>query len=118
MIGLYRARQVGAVVVRSFAHIVLAWLLLLGLCASNSAMAQVAWTSLSVSPTSGTLAAMNGTMDVVANGSVHASFGDAVTTVAEPNKVVPVASKASGLGKQFSYSFAPYSVTVLVLSTK
>jgi alpha-N-arabinofuranosidase len=39
-------------------------------------------------------------------------------TIAEPNKVVPVTSKASGLGKQFSYSFAPYSVTVLVLSAK
>jgi alpha-N-arabinofuranosidase len=39
-------------------------------------------------------------------------------TIAEPNKVVPVTSKASGLGKRFSYSFAPYSVTVLVLSTK
>jgi alpha-N-arabinofuranosidase len=39
-------------------------------------------------------------------------------TIAEPTKVVPVTSKASGLGKQFSYSFAPYSVTVLVLSTK
>jgi alpha-N-arabinofuranosidase len=37
-------------------------------------------------------------------------------TIAEPNKVVPVTSKVSGLGKQFSYSFAPYSVTVLVLS--
>ena len=39
-------------------------------------------------------------------------------TIAEPTKVVPVTSKVSGLGKQFSYSFAPYSVTVLVLSTK
>jgi alpha-L-arabinofuranosidase len=39
-------------------------------------------------------------------------------TITEPTKVVPVTSKASGLGKQFSYSFAPYSVTVLVLSTK
>jgi len=39
-------------------------------------------------------------------------------TIAEPTKVVPVTSKASGLGKQFSYSFAPYSVTVLVLSPK
>ncbi len=39
-------------------------------------------------------------------------------TIAEPTKVVPVTSRASGLGKQFSYSFAPYSVTVLVLSTK
>jgi alpha-L-arabinofuranosidase len=39
-------------------------------------------------------------------------------TITEPTKVVPVTSKTSGLGKQFSYSFAPYSVTVLVLSTK
>lgn len=39
-------------------------------------------------------------------------------TIADPVNVVPVTSKASGLGKQFSYSFAPYSVTVLVLSTK
>jgi alpha-N-arabinofuranosidase len=39
-------------------------------------------------------------------------------TITEPTKVMPVTSKASGLGKQFSYSFAPYSVTVLVLSTK
>jgi alpha-L-arabinofuranosidase len=39
-------------------------------------------------------------------------------TIAEPNKVVPVTGKASGLGKQFSYRFAPYSVTVLVLSAK
>jgi alpha-N-arabinofuranosidase len=39
-------------------------------------------------------------------------------TIVEPTKVVPVTSRASGLGKQFSYSFAPYSVTVLVLSTK
>jgi len=39
-------------------------------------------------------------------------------SIAEPTRVMPVTSKASGLGKQFSYSFAPYSVTVLVLSTK
>jgi alpha-N-arabinofuranosidase len=39
-------------------------------------------------------------------------------TIAEPTKVVPVTSKASGLGKEFSYRFAPYSVTVLVLSTR
>jgi hypothetical protein len=38
--------------------------------------------------------------------------------VAAEGKVVPVTSKARGLGKQFSYSFVPYSVTVLVLSTK
>ncbi|MYN20135.1 alpha-N-arabinofuranosidase [Rugamonas sp. FT107W] len=39
-------------------------------------------------------------------------------TIAEPAKVVPVTSKVSGLGKEFSYRFAPYSVTVLVLSTR
>lgn len=82
MIGLYRACSVGAAaVIRSFASIVLSGLFLLGLCLSPNAMAQ-AWTGLSVSPTSGTLTTANGTMDVVANGSVHASFGDAVTKVA------------------------------------
>ncbi|MYM90174.1 alpha-N-arabinofuranosidase [Rugamonas sp. FT82W] len=39
-------------------------------------------------------------------------------TVAEPAKVVPVTSKVSGLGKEFNYNFPPYSVTVLVLSSK
>lgn len=82
MIGLYRACAVGAAaVIRSFARSAFTGLLLLGLCASHSAMAQV-WTSLSISPTSGTLTTANGTMDVVATGSVHASFGDAVTKVA------------------------------------
>jgi len=66
-------------------------------------------------------------VDLVGAGKV-ASEGKAIVlasakkedtnTIAEPTKVVPVTSKASGLGKQFSYSFAPYSVTVLVLSTK
>ena len=39
-------------------------------------------------------------------------------TITEPTRVVPSTTRATGLGKQFSYSFAPYSVTVLVLSTK
>ena len=66
-------------------------------------------------------------VDLVGAGQV-ASEGKAIVlasakkedtnTIAEPTKVVPVTSKASGLGKKFSYSFAPYSVTVLVLSTK
>lgn len=46
-------------------------------------MAQVAWSSLSVSPTSGTLATANGTMDVVGSGFVHSAVsGDTVTKVA------------------------------------
>ncbi|MBC3917096.1 alpha-N-arabinofuranosidase [Undibacterium sp. CY18W] len=37
-------------------------------------------------------------------------------TIDAPNRIVPVSSAAHGLGSQFDYSFAPYSVTVLVLS--
>lgn len=43
---------------------------------------------------------------------------DDTNTITEPTKIVPVATRALGLGAQFSYRFAPYSVTVLVLSDK
>jgi alpha-N-arabinofuranosidase len=39
-------------------------------------------------------------------------------SISEPTKIVPVTTKATGLGPQFSYAFAPYSVTVLVISTR
>ncbi|MFZ6765554.1 alpha-L-arabinofuranosidase C-terminal domain-containing protein [Undibacterium sp. Di26W] len=41
---------------------------------------------------------------------------DDTNTIDVPGKIVPVTSAAHGLGSQFNYSFAPYSVTVLVLS--
>jgi len=62
-----------------------------------------------------------GTAKVAAEGKaivLSSARKEDTNTIAEPTKVVPVTSKASGLGKQFSYSFAPYSVTVLVLSNK
>jgi len=62
-----------------------------------------------------------GTAKVAAEGKaivLSSARKEDTNTIAEPTKVVPVTSKASGLGKQFSYSFAPYSVTVLVLSAK
>jgi len=39
-------------------------------------------------------------------------------SITEPTKVVPLTTKATGLGPQFSHNFAPYSVTVLVISTR
>ncbi len=36
-------------------------------------------------------------------------------TITAPDKIVPVTTTARGLGPSFRYSFAPYSVTVLVL---
>ena len=82
MIGLYRLRSASAVVARSFARSVLTGLLLLGLFACHSAMAQATWTSLNVSPTSGTLSTVNGTLDVVAFGMVKAVYSvDTVTKV-------------------------------------
>ena len=62
-----------------------------------------------------------GAVEVAAEGEaivLSSTHKEDTNTIAEPTKVVPVTSKASGLGNRFSYSFAPYSVTVLVLSTK
>jgi alpha-N-arabinofuranosidase len=39
-------------------------------------------------------------------------------SITQPTKIVPVTTKATGLGPQFSYTFAPYSVTVLVISMR
>jgi alpha-N-arabinofuranosidase len=39
-------------------------------------------------------------------------------TIADPAKVVPVASDASGLGADFTRTFPPYSITVLELNGK
>ena len=39
-------------------------------------------------------------------------------TIAEPTKIVPVTSKATGLGNTFTQTFAPYSVNVLQIETK
>jgi alpha-N-arabinofuranosidase len=39
-------------------------------------------------------------------------------SITEPTKIMPVTTKAMGLGPRFGYSFAPYSVTVLVISTR
>jgi alpha-N-arabinofuranosidase len=43
---------------------------------------------------------------------------DDTNSITEPTKIAPVTTRATGLGPQFSYSFAPYSVTVLVISTR
>ena len=42
----------------------------------------------------------------------------AQNTVEEPRKIAPVTTTATGLGPTFTYTFAPYSVTVLVLKVE
>jgi alpha-N-arabinofuranosidase len=37
----------------------------------------------------------------------------ATNTLADPTAVVPVATALTGLGTSFSYTFPPYSVTLL-----
>jgi alpha-N-arabinofuranosidase len=39
-------------------------------------------------------------------------------TITEPTKIVPVTSKATGLGNTFTQTFAPYSVNVLQIDTR
>ena len=39
-------------------------------------------------------------------------------TITEPTKIVPVTSKASGLGNTFTQTFAPYSINVLQIEAK
>jgi alpha-L-arabinofuranosidase len=39
-------------------------------------------------------------------------------TMAQPDKIVPVTSKVTGIGKSFDYNLLPYSVTILKLQTK
>ena len=39
-------------------------------------------------------------------------------TITDPNKVVPVQSEITGLGKTFRHTFPPYSLTVLKFSAK
>ena len=39
-------------------------------------------------------------------------------TINNPANVVPVRSKVTGVGKTFTYTFAPYSLTVLILNAK
>ncbi len=39
-------------------------------------------------------------------------------TITEPTKIVPVTTQASGLGTDFTYTFAPYSVTILKMQAR
>lgn len=39
-------------------------------------------------------------------------------SIAEPEKIVPVAGEAAGLGPDFTYRFPPYSITILELQTR
>ncbi|MEA3188259.1 MAG: alpha-L-arabinofuranosidase [Chthoniobacter sp.] len=43
---------------------------------------------------------------------------DDSNSISEPKKIIPVTTKAAGLSPQFSYTFTPYSVTVLVIPSR
>ena len=57
--------------------------------------------------------ASGGTATVLASASPNDT-----NTLADPTKIVPVTSKVGGLGRDFDYRFAPYSITVLQLQAK
>ena len=50
--------------------------------------------------------------------TLSSSKTDDTNTITEPTKIVPVTSKASGLGSTFTQTFGPYSVNVLDIETK
>ena len=63
---------------------------------------------------------INGAKSVAAQGTaIVMSSGSSsdTNTLSNPNKVVPVTQTVSGVSSSFSYTFAPYSVTVLQLQT-
>ena len=43
---------------------------------------------------------------------------DDTNSISEQTKIMPVTTKTTGLGPKFGYGFAPYSVTVLVISSQ
>jgi alpha-N-arabinofuranosidase len=49
---------------------------------------------------------------------LSAATPDDTNSITEPTHVVPVESKANGFAPSFSYTFAPYSVTVLTIPVK
>lgn len=57
--------------------------------------------------------AAEGTLVVLTSGSPTDT-----NTIDDPKKVVPVTSKASGLGSAFTQTFAPYSINVLQMATQ
>ncbi len=49
--------------------------------------------------------------------TLSSSKPDDTNTITEPTKIVPVTSKATGLGNTFTQTFAPYSINVLQIDT-
>jgi len=49
---------------------------------------------------------------------LQASSPGDTNSLQEPGKIVPVTEKVKGLGKEFTRTFPPYSITILELSAK
>jgi len=63
---------------------------------------------------------LSGVSSVASTGRLISLTGNGAedtNSITEPNKIVPVVSSASGLGTDFSYTFAPFSVNVLELKS-
>jgi alpha-N-arabinofuranosidase len=64
---------------------------------------------------------LNGASSVVPDGTLitlTSDKADDTNSITEPRKIVPVSSKASGLGHSFTQTFAPLSVNVLQIQIK
>lgn len=64
---------------------------------------------------------LKGAADVQSTGKVttlSASTPSDTNTIEAPTKIVPVAGSLQKIGAQFSYSFRPYSITLLELTSK
>ena len=64
---------------------------------------------------------LDGVTSVAATGTAIVLKGSGpqdTNTITEPTKIVPVTTSASGLGTDFTYTFAPYSVTILKMQAR
>jgi len=64
---------------------------------------------------------LNGVGNVAANGTLvelKADKPEDTNSINDPQKIVPVQLKISGLGKGFTRAFAPYSINILQIDTK
>jgi alpha-N-arabinofuranosidase len=64
---------------------------------------------------------ISGVADIAAEANatvLKASSPEDTNSIQEPTKIVPVTEKMDGLGKEFTRTFPPYSITILELQTK
>jgi alpha-L-arabinofuranosidase len=63
---------------------------------------------------------LSGVLSIASTGrliSMRGSGAEDTNSITEPKKIIPVVADASGLGTDFTYTFAPFSVNVLELKS-